>query len=781
MVYQRVPKSSSWNPPSQEKSSQFAPRPFAVQAQQNSHRPPTQQEIENETFNQNKFEAFGLQLKEKSGTITPIEQERLGVLQAKKNDFWAQRLERASRFGHNFADIPVHAPGQQVSAPVQPRLAIQPYRADVPLQSSQPAIASKLVEDRATQANGNTAADRPDSSVEQRPNKTGMPDALKAGVESLSGYSLDDVRVHYNSPKPAQLQALAYTQGTDIHVASGQEKHLPHEAWHVVQQAQGRVKPTMQMKDGVPVNDDDGLEHEADVMGAKAVQVASIDGSSTSNYAQVFGINETAPENNVVQRHTITQPGYATGDMFGIVAALIDDDNAHVVIKGGNGLVNDPTDKAISIKQFYLDSGIAEERVHLIFVDNVRSSGNAALRKEALNIEKTILGNTKSITKINKEDIKSVSGGTEYVAENFSNKLREKIKTAWDVNESKDAEIKTWLEEKGVPVKGSNVAVLWSRFSGKKGDIHLEHDSSYTGIEQIAIEAAQNYDAVIIAGDKGYKEEKGGKYDLITQRINSKLNAGKVFDLTEFWTEDSDTLRAWGGNTRFGQMKLYDFLHRNFQEAKHLGFRSGNLEAMAMLGYQVRYMEEPDSEGGDRMIAWHHHAQGRTKKGGLAAGYERLGVFEPPTRSGKYLKQHPDEDRRPEWAPGRQGATEKPKVSSLSKGFDKRDREAILEYLKPTSEKGTVSTLEPKTNTILQVPEILLAFANALTFMGLPLNFATLKDVDSTFRKLALKYHPDKEGGDKDKFVLLHQAKSILKGDLSSISGFNTKILAITQ
>jgi hypothetical protein len=46
---------------------------------------------------------------------------------------------------------------------------------------------------------------------------------------------------------------------------------LPHEAWHVVQQAQGRVKPTMQMKDGVPVNDDKGLEHEADVMGAKAL------------------------------------------------------------------------------------------------------------------------------------------------------------------------------------------------------------------------------------------------------------------------------------------------------------------------------------------------------------------------------------------------------------------------------------------------------------------------------------------------------------------------------
>ncbi|MDE2389436.1 MAG: DUF4157 domain-containing protein [Betaproteobacteria bacterium] len=102
-------------------------------------------------------------------------------------------------------------------------------------------------------------------------NNTGLPDNLKSGIESLSGLSMDSVRVHYNSSQPAQLNALAYAQGTDIHVAPGQEQHLPHEAWHVVQQAQGRVQPTMQMKEGIPINDDKGLEHEADVMGAKAL------------------------------------------------------------------------------------------------------------------------------------------------------------------------------------------------------------------------------------------------------------------------------------------------------------------------------------------------------------------------------------------------------------------------------------------------------------------------------------------------------------------------------
>ena len=101
----------------------------------------------------------------------------------------------------------------------------------------------------------------------------GLPPQLKAGIESMSGMSMDHVNVHYNSDRPAQLNAHAYAQGSDIHVAPGQEQHLPHEAWHVVQQAQGRVQPTTQMKESTPVNDDPGLESEADVMGAKAMSI----------------------------------------------------------------------------------------------------------------------------------------------------------------------------------------------------------------------------------------------------------------------------------------------------------------------------------------------------------------------------------------------------------------------------------------------------------------------------------------------------------------------------
>jgi GGDEF domain-containing protein len=111
--------------------------------------------------------------------------------------------------------------------------------------------------------------------IQKKENNTGLPDNLKIGMENLSGMSLDDVKVHRNSDKPAQLNAHAYAQGSEIHVASGQEKHLPHEAWHVVQQKQGRVQPTRQMKGKVNINDDVGLEKEADIMGAKAINMSS--------------------------------------------------------------------------------------------------------------------------------------------------------------------------------------------------------------------------------------------------------------------------------------------------------------------------------------------------------------------------------------------------------------------------------------------------------------------------------------------------------------------------
>ncbi|WP_025146694.1 DUF4157 domain-containing protein [Pedobacter jeongneungensis] len=139
--------------------------------------------------------------------------------------------------------------------------------------------------------------------VQKKGTGTGLPDNLKNGIENLSGLSMDDVNVHYNSNQPAQLQAHAYAQGTDIHIAAGQEKHLPHEAWHVVQQKQGKVKPTLQLKGTVNVNDDKGLEDEADIMGAKAMSTAhQIENHPVQLAKNIAGVHQSSFE-GIVQRN----------------------------------------------------------------------------------------------------------------------------------------------------------------------------------------------------------------------------------------------------------------------------------------------------------------------------------------------------------------------------------------------------------------------------------------------------------------------------------------------
>lgn len=157
-------------------------------------------------------------------------------------------------------------------------------------------------------------------SIQRKSNTTGLPNQLKSGIESLSGYSMDDVSVHYNSSKPAQLNAHAYAQGSQIHLASGQEKHLPHEAWHVVQQKQGRVQPTTKVG-SVNVNDNASLEKEADVQGAKALQMKA-DAPGMLRY-------ESISDNLPVQRRVIA-------DMQQLRAGIITELNAGEAAAGSH-------------------------------------------------------------------------------------------------------------------------------------------------------------------------------------------------------------------------------------------------------------------------------------------------------------------------------------------------------------------------------------------------------------------------------------------------------------
>lgn len=117
-------------------------------------------------------------------------------------------------------------------------------------------------------------ADEPRENPRLAPHSDALPAALRTGLESMSGDDLSNVQIHTNSAFPASVDALAYTQGQNIHLAPGQGRHLPHESWHVAQQMAGRVQATAD-ENGAAVNDDVTLEREADLMARRAVEAGT--------------------------------------------------------------------------------------------------------------------------------------------------------------------------------------------------------------------------------------------------------------------------------------------------------------------------------------------------------------------------------------------------------------------------------------------------------------------------------------------------------------------------
>lgn len=150
--------------------------------------------------------------------------------------------------------------------------------------------------------------------------KGGLPSDLVDGFQASTGHDLSNVNVHKNSSKPSEVGALAYAQGNDIHLGAGQEQHLPHEAAHIVQQREGRVKPTTEVA-GKPVNADQSLEREADSMagnlGTKQLKKApNVTGTSSQGEGSI---------QRVTDYHALaTQLQTELGEMWGYGADVED-------------------------------------------------------------------------------------------------------------------------------------------------------------------------------------------------------------------------------------------------------------------------------------------------------------------------------------------------------------------------------------------------------------------------------------------------------------------------
>ena len=371
----------------------------------------------------------------------------------------------------------------------------------------------------------------------------------------------------------------------------------------------------------------------------------------------------------------IQQVSFASGDMFSIAAAMLFNPDLKVAIylqkQDDDEEPGLQLKKARGVIQFY-DEVINDSSRYTIVEATL---GKQKPQERAVEIEKAIALKWPQDRDFNHKEDKA----TELVG-TWREEYRKLFRRAMGIKlgSSELLNIQAWLHSRGLTdYHGKRVAVLWSRLSGKKGEIHVEHDTSYYGMFQLCLTALQSNDLVIITGDPPYdplsKPHRKRRFDDIVTVVNFLHAHDRLVihpSLREFWVANSDLLGEppeekptffelaarvqekaaslprkafnlsgfWEGvdglrdkwcTTRAYQFRLYEYLRRTCSVVKHLGFRSGNLEALALLGYTVRYMEEPFSVGANRMTQWH----------GTGIGYERIVVSQVPTRSGQHVSR----------------------------------------------------------------------------------------------------------------------------------------------
>jgi hypothetical protein len=280
-----------------------------------------------------------------------------------------------------------------------------------------------------------------------------------------------------------------------------------------------------------------------------------------------------------------------------------------------------------------------------------------------------------------------VGHGTQEVAALWDEdgRARQVMRTAWGLEGDPDPRIEAFLRDMGVPVAQKYV-VLWSRFSGKQRNTHPEHDTSLTGLKQI-IDAIPPDVTVLIAGDK--RPSGRDRYRQWAEQYPH------VHDVTAFW-ETPEWRRHFPAATRSDQFKVFDHLVSHYGGAlKHFGFRSGNLEPYALIGHEVRYLEETGSMSAARMEPW---------SGPI--GYRRITVSKVPTLTGQWvLRKMQGKTANLVWrkasdvqvaetlkaeALGEWGLT------SADRGFTYEDLAAIGEYLGFTPRDPAPGSADPK-------------------------------------------------------------------------------------
>jgi Domain of unknown function (DUF4157) len=304
----------------------------SLQRVENSNVIPTQQDIENQQYKQNKSESTSLQNQAMYGEIKPEGQEGLTCLQTKMSDFPQQKLQNAQLYGHNFSRISVHrtdvtpkqaiqrkltigTPGDkyeqeadkvatqvvnQINAPAfgQPNqnlqreemlsedeLTIKPKMSQIQ-RSAIPGEGEKLQKKPTLQLQAGDSVTAATVELEnsiQQARSGGQPllGSIRKPMERAFGADFSKVRIHADSQANQlnqSIQAKAFTTGQDVFFRQGAyqpespggQELIAHELTHVVQQNVSMVQRQRQNMQGQEKKENSlTLEEEQEWLQAK--------------------------------------------------------------------------------------------------------------------------------------------------------------------------------------------------------------------------------------------------------------------------------------------------------------------------------------------------------------------------------------------------------------------------------------------------------------------------------------------------------------------------------
>lgn len=190
--------------------------------------------------------------------------------------------------------------------------------------------------------------------------------------------------------------------------------------------------------------------------------------------------------------------------------------------------------------------------------------------------------------------------------EGFNEKGKNIIREAWLGKDYDSQSIKNWIEEnlkiQIENLENKEIIILWIRTSGGKGGAHFENDTSFKALEKYIVKYGKGK-AIFLAGDNkikdGVKDATANKAQFLAEQYNQKEER-QVYNITEFWKRDD--VQSWGGDTRTGQFRLYEFLKNISKDnLTHIGSMSGGLEALALLGHKVDFKGREGDESVKRM------------------------------------------------------------------------------------------------------------------------------------------------------------------------------------